>query len=114
MRKTLVETIRIRRQVKGLSQAQLGKALSMPQSHLARIESGATDVRLSIFIEIARTLDLEPMLIPKYIVPAVEYVIDPRQSSRVRRLVGNERKIWKKNRAASTRLEQFSKYCRDS
>lgn len=87
----LLQAIRLRRQNRDLSQAHLGFIVGMPQSQLARIEKGASDVRLSTLIEIARALDLEPMLIPKQLVPAVQYMIDApqHQSASAPRLVGN-------------------------
>jgi HTH-type transcriptional regulator/antitoxin HipB len=84
--------IRLQRHRKGMSQTQLGKALNKPQSYIARVETGATDVRLSTLTEIARILDLEPILIPKHLVPSVRYMIEaPQQSSAMApRLVGNK------------------------
>jgi HTH-type transcriptional regulator / antitoxin HipB len=86
-----LKTIRTQRRNHGFSQSKLGSIVKMPQSQLARIETGASDVRLSTLTEIARALDLEPMLIPKHLVPAVQYMIDvPNQSSEsTPRLVGN-------------------------
>jgi HTH-type transcriptional regulator / antitoxin HipB len=84
--------IRLQRQQRGMSQSQLGQLVKMPQSHIARIERGSTDVRLSTVTEIARALDLEPMLIPKHLVPAVRYMIEAPQhpSMTPPKLVGNE------------------------
>jgi HTH-type transcriptional regulator / antitoxin HipB len=89
--KELLETIRAQRRNHGLSQSRLGSITGMPQSQLARIETGASDVRLSTLTEIARALELEPMLVPKHLVPAVQYMISaPKQSSEnAPRLVGN-------------------------
>ena len=87
----LLEAIRTQRQKRGMSQSRLGSIVQMPQSQLARIEAGASDVRLSTLTEIARALDLEPMLIPKHLVPAVQYMVNaPDQPSEgAPRLVGN-------------------------
>ncbi len=88
----LLNRIRLQRLQRGISQSELGQLVKMPQSHLARIERGSTDVRLSTVTEIARALDLEPMLIPKHLVPAVRYMIEsPQQPSLAPpKLVGNE------------------------
>src|SRR5690349_3022886 len=89
----LVKTIRLQRRRKGMSQSQLGRLLHMPQSQIARIERGSSDVRHSTIVDIARALDLEPMLIPKHLTTAVRYMIadKPDQSSGViPKLVGNE------------------------
>jgi transcriptional regulator with XRE-family HTH domain len=69
------EQIRIAREAKGLTQAGLGQRLAQPQSSISRIERGG-DLRLSTLLEVARVLDLEPMLIPKILVPAVGAMID--------------------------------------
>lgn len=87
----LAKTLRIQRRRRNMSQAQLGSRLKMPQSQIARIESGTSDARLSTLVEIARALDLEPMLIPKHLVPAVSYMIQPAQPGTAQpKLVGNE------------------------
>ncbi|HEX5433778.1 MAG TPA: helix-turn-helix transcriptional regulator [Candidatus Angelobacter sp.] len=84
-------TIRRQRQRRGMSQAELGRLLHMPQSQVARIEKGSSDMRLSTVAEIARVLDLEPMLLPKRLVPAVRYMIEnPTESTPMPKLVGNE------------------------
>ena len=90
----LVKTIQLQRWRRGISQAQLGKRVHMPQSQIARIERGSSDVRISTIVEIARALDLEPMLVPKHLSTAVRYMIaeKPDQPSEevVPKLVGNE------------------------
>ena len=58
-----------------MTQAELGRRLGQPQSSISRIERGG-DLRLSTLLEMARTLDLEPMLIPKLYVPAVRTLIE--------------------------------------
>ena len=88
----IIEAIRIQRRNRGMSQSQLGSLVKMPQSQLARIETGASDVRLSTLTEVARALGLEPMLIPKHLIPAVQSMINaPNQPSEsAPRLVGND------------------------
>jgi len=89
--------IREQRKNRNMSQAELGRRAGMPQSQIARIEHGATDLRLSTVMELARILDLEPMLIPKHLIPAVRYMIAPKQAPvkvitelATPRLAGNE------------------------
>jgi len=72
---TLIQQLQKARQTKGLSQSELGKQCGLPQSHLSKIESGQTDPRLSSLIELARHVDLEPMLIPRTLVPAIKAII---------------------------------------
>ena len=59
------------RRDRGLSQKALGARLGLPQSHISKIESGRTDLRLSSLIEFARQLDLELLLVPRKFVPAI-------------------------------------------
>ena len=89
--------IREQRRSRGMSQAELGLRVGMPQSQIARIENGRKDLRLSTIMELARILDLEPMLIPKHLVPAVRYMVAPKPPTEemkpelvAPRLVGNE------------------------
>lgn len=69
--KPLIETLAVARKDQQLSQSQLGERLGLPQSHISDIEQGKKDLRLSTFIEIARLLGFELMLIPRQLVPAV-------------------------------------------
>jgi transcriptional regulator with XRE-family HTH domain len=67
------------RENKGLSQRTLGIRIAVPQSHISKIESGKVDIKASSLIEFARALDLEVMLVPRSLVPAVEALSRPRQ-----------------------------------
>jgi HTH-type transcriptional regulator / antitoxin HipB len=69
------DQIRVAREAKGFTQSDLGQRLGQPQSSVSRIERGG-DLRLSTLLEMARILDLEPMLIPKRLAPAVEALIE--------------------------------------
>lgn len=68
----IIEALRSARQEKRLSQRELSAKVGVPQSHISKIESGAVDLKLSSLIEIARALGLEPMLVPRSLLPAVE------------------------------------------
>jgi HTH-type transcriptional regulator/antitoxin HipB len=65
------------RHEKRLSQRQMAIQLQMPQSHLSNIENGKTDPRLSNFVELARFLGSEVMLVPLDHVSVVNALIDP-------------------------------------
>lgn len=69
------DQIRQAREAKGFTQSDLGRRLGQPQSSVSRIERGG-DLRLSTLLEMARILDLEPMLVPKRLVPAVQALIE--------------------------------------
>jgi HTH-type transcriptional regulator/antitoxin HipB len=88
----LTREIRLQRKRRGLSQADLGRRLRMPQSQIARIEKGDSDIRLSTLVEMARALDLEPMLVPKHLISPVRYMIDAPTEARpgAPKLVGND------------------------
>ncbi|MBX3509737.1 MAG: helix-turn-helix transcriptional regulator [Hyphomonadaceae bacterium] len=68
----LAEQLKAARAGKGLSQRALGQKVGVPQSHISKIESGQVDIKTSSLIELARALGLEPMLVPRRLMPAVE------------------------------------------
>ena len=74
----ITDRIKDARKKKGLSQRELSERSGVPQSHISRIENGAVDLRLSSLIELARTLDMELLMIPRKAVPAVQSVVDGR------------------------------------
>lgn len=75
MMKDIIKKLRAARKTKGLTQGALGSKMGLPQSHISQIEAGKIDMRLSSFLEMARLLDLEPMLIPRSLTPAVRSMI---------------------------------------
>lgn len=67
--------LRETRRSRSLSQTRLGQLFGIPQSHLSELEQGQHDIKLSTFVEWARLLDFEVMLIPRQHGPAVSYLI---------------------------------------
>jgi transcriptional regulator with XRE-family HTH domain len=67
----LVKKIKIGRKKKGLSQRALSSKIHVPQSHISKIENGMVDLQTSSLIEIARALDLELILVPRNLLPAI-------------------------------------------
>lgn len=65
------------RQKKQLSQRQLAANLKLPQSYLSNVENGKFDIRLGTFLELARYLGVEVMLVPVSLVPTVTALIEP-------------------------------------
>ena len=63
------------REIKHLTQTDLGLRMGQPQSAISRIENGS-DVCLSTLLDMARALDVEIRLIPKQIVPAVDNMVE--------------------------------------
>ena len=88
----IIGTLKAAREAKGLSQRALSARIGVPQSHISKIESGGSDLKLSSLIELARALDLEIALVPRKFMPAVDGIIrsakgqaSPEAFSKVRR-----------------------------
>lgn len=93
----IIAKLRDQRQRQKMTQVQLGQLLGAPQSQITRIERGGSDIRLSTLLEMAHALGLEPVLIPKTLLPAVRHLLARERSSSEssatappRRLLGNE------------------------
>ncbi len=71
----IIATLKAAREASGISQRDLSAKAGVPQSHISKIESGGTDIRLSSLIELARALDLELTLVPRKLLPAVEGIL---------------------------------------
>src|SRR5581483_8151647 len=71
MRQELVRARRERR----WSQAELGKRLGLPQTHISAIEGGKVAPRYDTVLELARVLDHDLMLVPRALVPAVQALL---------------------------------------
>jgi transcriptional regulator with XRE-family HTH domain len=71
----ILQTLRTARESLGLSQRDLSARVDVPQSHISKIESGGTDLRLSSLIELARALDHEVVLVPRKLLPAVDSIV---------------------------------------
>lgn len=72
----ILQTLRNARTGNSLSQRALSARIGVPQSHISKIESGATDLRLSSLVELARALNYELVLVPRKLLPAVEAIVD--------------------------------------
>ena len=66
--------LRQSRETKGLTQSEMGVRIGQPQSAVSRIERGG-DLRVSTLLEMARVLELEPMLVPKHLIPAAKALV---------------------------------------
>lgn len=71
----IIHRLRSLRQDAGVSQRELSRRTGITQSHISQTESGRSDAGLSTVIQLARALDLELMLVPKKLIPAVEGII---------------------------------------
>lgn len=68
----LAQTLREARIARGLSQRELAERAGLGQSRLALIEAGGVDLRTSTLVQLARALDLELLLAPRRVLPAVQ------------------------------------------
>jgi transcriptional regulator with XRE-family HTH domain len=66
-----VKLLKSARERRGLSQRALAAKIGVPQSHLSKIESGGVDLQTSSLIQLARALDLEMVLVPRRLLPAI-------------------------------------------
>ncbi len=71
---SIQDQLRHSREGKSFTQSDMGARIGQPQSAVSRIERGG-DLRVSTLLEMARVLELEPVLIPKHLVPAVHALI---------------------------------------
>ncbi|ORE97077.1 helix-turn-helix transcriptional regulator [Aurantimonas sp. 22II-16-19i] len=72
---SLIAHAREVREASDMSQRALSERAGLTQSHISQIESGKMEPGLSSFIDMTRALDLELMLVPKKLVPAVRGLI---------------------------------------
>jgi transcriptional regulator with XRE-family HTH domain len=82
----LVAELTAARRRTGMNQSALAQRIGADQSYVSKVERGGVDPQTSTLIELARALDLELMLIPRQLVPAVqalqrELAPDPRTPS---------------------------------
>jgi transcriptional regulator with XRE-family HTH domain len=68
----LIREVQGRRIKMAMSQRALAARSGLTQAHISQIETGRLEPGLSSFIQMARALDLEVVLVPKKLLPAVE------------------------------------------
>jgi transcriptional regulator with XRE-family HTH domain len=71
----LLARLREERERRGITQRGLSQRSGISQSHISQIESGKLEPGLSSFLALARALDLEPVLAPRKLLPAVTGVL---------------------------------------
>ncbi|PJI42177.1 helix-turn-helix transcriptional regulator [Ferrovibrio sp.] len=74
VREDLIKRFRDKRVAAKISQRALSERSGLTQSHISQIETGSLDPGLSSFLQMARALDLELVLVPRKLVPAVEAI----------------------------------------
>ena len=106
----IAQELKAARNKKGLSQRELGAKVGVPQSHISKIENGAVDLKTSSLIELARALDLELMLVPRALIPAVQGLqrgLTSRERSPSQTLVESVAKDLERTRKAAQQLTRF-------
>jgi transcriptional regulator with XRE-family HTH domain len=68
----LTQTLKDTRVATGVSQRELAERAGVGQNRLAAIETGGVDLRTSTLVQLARALDLEVVLVPRRVPPAVQ------------------------------------------
>ncbi len=68
-------TLKVARQSKQLSQRELSDRVGLAQSHISKIENAMVDLQVSNLIELARALELELLLVPRKVLPAVQSLV---------------------------------------
>lgn len=76
----LIREMRDRRTDAGVSQRVLAGRSGLSQAHISQIETETLEPGLSSFIDMARALDLEVVLVPKKFLPAVQGVLRQTQA----------------------------------
>ena len=88
---TLGQALKRRRLALGLTQAEVAQRIGTTQSYIAAVERGDRETRWSTVLELARALELEPMLVPRERLPAVEAVLHLNAEDNVPPLTGE---VW--------------------
>lgn len=70
--KKIGQQLKKARLAKKLSQRAFSLKIGLPQGHISKIENGQVDLQASSLIECARALELELMLVPQVLVPAIQ------------------------------------------
>ena len=63
------------RKKRGWGQRELGIRSGLPQPHISAIESGNVAPRFDTLLDIVRILDMDVVLVPRHLVPAVMSLI---------------------------------------
>ena len=79
MLKQIARSLQLARTARGLTQAELGALVGLPQSHISKIERGETDFQWTTLEQIANALGLSPILVPTGLVPLVESLVNGRE-----------------------------------
>jgi transcriptional regulator with XRE-family HTH domain len=69
------QQIRAAREARGMSQRELSARSGLTQSHISQIERGTMEPGLASLVDVARALELEIVLAPKKLMPAIGNIL---------------------------------------
>jgi transcriptional regulator with XRE-family HTH domain len=72
----ITQQIRAAREARSMSQRELSARSGLTQSHISQIERGTMEPGLASLVDVARALDLEIVLAPKKLMPAIGNILD--------------------------------------
>lgn len=90
----ITQQIRAAREARSMSQRELSARSGLTQSHISQIERGTMEPGLASLVDVTRALDLEIVLAPKKLMPAIGSILDSASctsdtlTSKQRNLVG--------------------------
>jgi transcriptional regulator with XRE-family HTH domain len=117
----LVQVVKDLRTEERISQRALSERSGLTQAHISQIETGRSEPGLSSFIDMARALDLEVVLVPKKLVPAVQGILrkNPTEQSSLeeatlRQIIHGERVVARQKHlyGSSADLDRIADYLR--
>jgi transcriptional regulator with XRE-family HTH domain len=79
MLKQIGKSLQNARTARGLTQAELGTLVGLPQSHISKIERGETDFQWTTLEQVANAVGLSPILVPTALVLVVESLMKGRE-----------------------------------
>ena len=79
MLKEIGKRLQQARVARGLTQAELGALVGLPQSHISKIERGETDFQWTTLEQIANAVGLSAVLVPTGLVPVVQSLTNGRE-----------------------------------
>ncbi|WP_018240696.1 helix-turn-helix domain-containing protein [Ensifer sp. BR816] len=72
----ITQQLRAAREAQKMSQRELSARSGLTQSHISQIERGTMEPGLGSLVDAARALDLEVILAPKKLMPAIRNILD--------------------------------------
>ncbi|WP_105439524.1 helix-turn-helix domain-containing protein [Neorhizobium sp. T25_13] len=77
----ITQQLRAAREGQKVSQRELSARSGLTQSHISQIERGTMEPGLGSLVDVARALDLEIVLAPKKLMPAIRNILDSSSTS---------------------------------